>query len=77
MGIFRRKKKPAAIGTKGQPVHVNLPADANPRLKRNLARIAKCKFYMDHFKPGTKEHNSWKKEYDRRKLFLAERREAS
>jgi hypothetical protein len=47
MGIFRRKKKPAAIGTKGQPVHVNLPADANPRLKRNLARIAKCKFYMD------------------------------
>jgi hypothetical protein len=74
MGIFKKKKKvPAAIGSKGQPVYVNPPANADSRLKRNLIRIEKCKFYMSILDPvADKEmYESWKKEHDRRTAFVA------
>lgn len=74
MGLFKRKKsKPVAIGTKGQPVYVNPPASADSRLKRNLVRIEKCKFYMSILDPkADKEtYESWKREHDRRTAFVA------
>lgn len=78
MGIFSRKKKPpAAIGMKGQPVYVNPPANADARLKRNLVRIAKCEFYMSILEPGTELYESWKAEHTRRKLFVEKRKEQS